>query len=64
MLLVESREAVEMAEGHNRCSGRDLNPRRRLERPACLAGLHHRSSGPGGIRTLDLRLRTPPPYPG
>jgi hypothetical protein len=28
------------------CSGRDLNPRRRLERPTCLTGLHYRSIAP------------------
>ncbi|BAD84610.1 predicted integrase, N-fragment [Thermococcus kodakarensis KOD1] len=37
-LLLEKR-AVEFW-----CPGRDLNPGRGLERPACLTGLHHRGS--------------------
>ncbi len=36
------------------CPGRDLNPGRGLERPACLTGLHHR----GSILGEEERLKT------
>ena len=38
------------------CPGRDLNPGRGLERPACLTGLHHRGSSVS--HNIDDDLKT------
>ncbi len=44
------------------CPGRDLNPGRGLERPACLTGLHHRGSILGKGERLKIFRRSVNPH--